>query len=417
MQLFDDCVRTDDSPNTLVGRLYPFLNRSSWPVCDRARTLCEDWFSRYPTDGSKDLHRRFTSRRDEDHRSAYFELLLHEVLTRLGGKVTVHPSVPGTTKKPDFLVELEGARFYLEAMVNHAKEYNFRNSPILDTVCDWINELDIPDYFVHIIFSGVPSNTPTKKSISAQVSRLIQLSNSEITRQQLLEDGHPALTQGFMKIADALARVSLIPRAVEHKDVAELRNVIRSAGGEMHDVAPKWCESIRRKANAKELDRYDAPSVIAIDVMDGFARIGGKGVQAVYGMGDNPQRQSGLWKRLNNNSWQDNLAAVWMFNYVEPVQASPCGIEDCLLLRPSIEQPLPKSLEQLNQIKPEKGELQWRDGVSLDELLEVPEIPYEELRRVPPKSASHPTTDPPTPPPADPPPTPTATCGFLGGRR
>ena len=321
------------------------------------------------------MYQRFTSERDEDHRSAYFELLLHEVLTQLGGNLSVEPSVPGTTKRPDFLVELDGERFYLEAMVNHAKEDNFLDSPICDTVCDWIDEMHIPDYFVHIIFSDTPSNTPTKESIRAQITRLIRLSNLEVTRQQLFEDGHHASAIGFMEIADAHARVNLIPRVSEHAGIEELPNVIQSAGGEMHEVAPKWREEIRLKARRKELQHYDAPCVIAINVMDGFARIGGQGVQAVYGMGGGSAGQSGLWKSVNSSSWRDNLAAVWMFNFVEPVQASPSGVEDCLLLKPSAEQRLPASLAQLTYIKPEDGVLKRYDGLVLDELLEVPNIP------------------------------------------
>ncbi len=381
MQLFDDFERTDDSRAKNAGRLYPFLNRSSWPVCDRARSLCEAWFSRYPADDRQGMYQRFTSERDADHRSAYFELLLHEVLTQLGGNLSVEPSVPGTTKRPDFLVELDGERFYLEAMVNHAKEDNFLESPIFDTVCDWIDEMHIPDYFLHIIFSDTPSNTPTKESIRAQITRLIRLSNLEVTRQQLFEDGHYASAIGFLEIADAHARVDLIPRAAEHAGIVKLSNVIRSAGGEMHDVAPRWRESIRLKAKSKEIEHYDAPCVIAINTMDGFARIGGQGAQAVYGMGVGSAGQSGLWNGANGTSWRNKLAAVWMFKYVEPVQGSPSGTEDCLLLNPSAEPTLPTSLARLTHIKPEDSALKWYDGLSLDDLLNVPEIPSDELRR------------------------------------
>ena len=162
--------------------------------------------------------------------------------------------------------------------------------------------------------------------------------------------------------------------------VEALQNVIRSGGGEIRDVTSKWRESIRLKAKDKELERYDAPCVIAVDVLDGFARIGDKGAKAVYGSVRGSARQGGLWNNAKGSSWRDNLAAVWMFNYVEPVQASPSGIEDCLLLSPTIEQPLLTSLAQLNHIEHEAGQLRWFDGLDLDELLEVPYIPYEDLR-------------------------------------
>lgn len=384
MQLFNDSVRTDSSPIKAMESSYAFLDRSSWPVCLRARALMQSWFDRYPDNKHRrDLYRRFTSKRDEHHRSAYFELLLHEVLTRMGAKLTIEPSVPGTTKTPDFLVELDGDRFFLEAMVSHAKESEFDESPILDTVCEWIQEMEVLDYLVHISLSGTPSYMPTRASISDQITQLVRLSNHQTTRQQLFDGGYHSLASGFLEIADAYARVRLIPRAEEHVGVVGLRNVIRSSGGVMQDVAPVWRESIRRKARHKDLHLYDAPCVIVIDVLDGFARIGDKGAQAVYGVGGDSGPQSGVWNDANTVSWRDNLAAVWMFNYVEPVQASPTGIEDCLMLSSSMEQLLPTSLEQVNHIKPENGELHWRGGISLDELLDVTEIPYEELRRGP----------------------------------
>ena len=195
MKLFDDIVR-DDSPARNAERLYPFLNRSSWTVSERARVLCEEWFSRYPKSDRQDLYRRFTSVEDSDHRGAYFELLLHELLVRLGCTVTVHPTISGTTKRPDFLVSLGDSRFYLEAMVTHAKEADFGDSPIWDAVSDLINEMVIPDYFVNVIFSEVPSRMPTKESIYAQIKRLVQLSNLEVTRQQLYKEGHDSLAVG-----------------------------------------------------------------------------------------------------------------------------------------------------------------------------------------------------------------------------
>lgn len=382
MQLFDDFVRTDGTPRKAMEGLYAFLNRSSWPVCVRARILYQSWFDRYPDDDhQKGLYRRFTSKRDKEHQSAYFELLLHEVLTCMGAKLTLEPSVPGTSKTPDFLVELDGDRFYVEAMVNYAKENNLLDSPIFDIVCEWIDEMDIPEYLVHIFLSAQPTCMPTNASISAQITRLIQLENNEVTRQQLFEAGHHSSTIGFLEIADAYARVNLVPRAAEHVGVAGLPNVVRSTGGVMLDVATEWRESIRRKAKSKDMHLYDAPCVLAVDVMDGFARIGDKGLQAVYGADNGFARQGGIWKNANAGSWRDKLAAVWMFHYVEPVQASPSGIEDCLLLSPSIEQALPKSLRDLTQIRPENGEFQGHDGVSLDQLLGVPDIPYDELRQ------------------------------------
>jgi len=305
MRLFDEFLRTDDSPAKGTERLYPFLNRSSWPVCDRARVLCEYWFSRYPVSDREDMFERFTSKRDNDHRGAYFELLIHELLLRLGGTVTVHPELARTRNKPDFLVELEGIRLYLEATVSHANQIATGDNPKWESVCDTINEMDIPNHFFYISFSDVPSETPAKRVVFAQIQRLVQLSNGEITRQQLYEDGHHSLAAGFIELSDAYARVRLSPRLAEHVGRSDLPNVMRTGVVGEYDLAQRWRESIRNKAKEKELEEYDAPCIVAIDVMDGFARIGDKGVQAAYGNGGAFAQQSGASESVRGHSWRD----------------------------------------------------------------------------------------------------------------
>ena len=147
------------------------------------------------------------------------------------------------------------------------------------------------------------------------------------------------------------------------------------------------------KQAKKEIGKYDAPCVIALNVLDGFASLRGEGVQAVYGTpkqwqpNQNSSRtpvdsgmENTLWSRVSPNSWRDNLAAVWMFKYAEPVQASPSGAEDCVFLKPSSEHVLPESLTQVTYANTVGGKLNWCDGLALDALLEVPEIAYDELR-------------------------------------
>lgn len=388
-QLFPDRTLTDDSPRRRTERLYPFLSRSSWRVSERARALCENWFSRYPINEREraDLYGRFTSFKDEDHRAAYFELLLHELLFRLGGTVTIHPTVPETDPRPDFLVEIDGRRFYLEAMVSHASDSSLPDDPIFDTVCDWIDEMDLPDHYLNIFFSDVPTRMPKRRSIHEQVEQLIHESDPRRTRRGLTEDMYLTQVPGFIEIADAYARVSLLPRTGSEQKGPNRRNVLRSGGGALLDLAPRWHDAIRRKAKSKEIQQYDAPCVIAVDVLDGFAKIGREGVRAVYGFRSNSVPQRGLWKSTDDGSWRDNLAAVWMFNFAEPVQASPSGVEDCLLLSPSVEQPLPTRLTELTHVKSRDNKLKWFDGLDLDDLLNVPEIPYEELRHASPSGS------------------------------
>lgn len=63
-----------------------------------------------------DLRCRLQGKDDAELESAFWELHLPEAYQRSGYRLTIHPDVAGTTRHPDFLVERDGTRFYLEAV-------------------------------------------------------------------------------------------------------------------------------------------------------------------------------------------------------------------------------------------------------------------------------------------------------------
>ncbi len=81
-----------------------YLDRSADPAADALRSLIEDWLERYPAGEAPNLAARLRSRRDDQHRSAFFELLLHRLLLTLGhGIPAIEPKLPHTWKSPDFM--------------------------------------------------------------------------------------------------------------------------------------------------------------------------------------------------------------------------------------------------------------------------------------------------------------------------
>ncbi len=114
--LFLQGPRTD-----LIARLhnepaYDFLNRSADPFIDDIRQLMAGWLSHVSSEHADELRRRLQGKDDEQFESAFWELYLHEAYLRSGCGLTIHPEVAGTSRHPDFLVEGNGARFYLEAV-------------------------------------------------------------------------------------------------------------------------------------------------------------------------------------------------------------------------------------------------------------------------------------------------------------
>ena len=117
MTLFDPAQPLDDSWSRYCEPRYSFLNRSSEIETAEARVRLESWFARYPKEHQAKLQKRFRLSLDEQHQSAFFELLLHELLVGLSHAVFVEPEKSDSTRVPDFLASYDQRDCRLEAAV------------------------------------------------------------------------------------------------------------------------------------------------------------------------------------------------------------------------------------------------------------------------------------------------------------
>jgi hypothetical protein len=123
VELFENFERCDPSRGTRTESIFHFLNRVAGPKWQAVRHVMNEWFGKWPADAQLDLRARF--RDDDPHQSigAFWELYLHELFGSLGYQLKRDPEVPGTTKRPDFLVSDDLESFYLEAtIVGHSDE-------------------------------------------------------------------------------------------------------------------------------------------------------------------------------------------------------------------------------------------------------------------------------------------------------
>lgn len=137
--LFDVSERSDARPAEHAESTFEFLNRVAGDYWEHPRTLMQRWLDRLANDHDyNDIRQRFRSRDDDQFRSAFLELYLHESLHRAGYAVTVHPPVAGTSRRPDFLGERNGNRLYVEAIAPgataEAKAAARRRAVLFDTV-------------------------------------------------------------------------------------------------------------------------------------------------------------------------------------------------------------------------------------------------------------------------------------------
>ena len=68
---------------------------------------------------TKHFIKKFQSQDKDEHFSAFFELMLHEMIFQLGFKPSVHPELNNTNAKPDFALTDKNSKLsFLEALVD-----------------------------------------------------------------------------------------------------------------------------------------------------------------------------------------------------------------------------------------------------------------------------------------------------------
>ena len=97
---------------------YQYLNSSGRKIAAKIRKVIEDFLAVYPDGHEKE--KRITelkSSKEKDFLASFFVIYLYNLMHCLGAtEIIIHPTIPGSTKKPDFLVKFPGGiEFYLEA--------------------------------------------------------------------------------------------------------------------------------------------------------------------------------------------------------------------------------------------------------------------------------------------------------------
>ena len=158
--VFDDIPRPDIDWPDQHEAAFAYLNRSGRPEAARVRQLVEDWLARYPADGRDAQVARLRSTIDDQHRAAFFELFVHELLLTRGHRIMeIEPKLPHTPKSPDFLVQAkEGHRCYLECIVATGRsQQEVAAQARLNQALTALDRTSSPHHFLDLTVHGVPT--------------------------------------------------------------------------------------------------------------------------------------------------------------------------------------------------------------------------------------------------------------------
>ena len=303
LKLFDDTERTDKSPMRPDESQFCHLNRE--PMVEKIRNDLESFFSRYPKEHQPDLRGRFRGKKGSNenaqYRAAMFELLVHEVLIRLGCKIDVHPVISKETR-PDFLVHCDSCSFYLEAKA--LDDEPFPESVQLKEIKMTLEKelSSSPHYYLYVdpIQVGTSSlSKGAKRALVYQLSKLIGRNPDKICYGDYrnMDYWNPIKYKGW-KITESTSAIALT-----HVDSAgmtwKFRGRLSKKGIPSNPTLAGFTGggSIRKdtvlngiEKKAGKYGHLDRPFVLAVNTRNSHARINGIWDQKRY-----KERLNAIW--------------------------------------------------------------------------------------------------------------------------
>ena len=387
--LFDDMERTDASLKQHNEPLFACLNRSARREVTEISNRLESWFERFPVEAQHDVRERFRGDDDHAHQGAVFELLMHELLIRLDCRVEVHPDIPGTGSRPDFLARHGDCRFYIETTVVDPKGSLSASRPLEEDVVAKINKLTSPHFYIWAEVAGELSSALSRPQTIEPFAKLLKDHDPDEV-QRLIDGGGPnAAPSEKIEYGTWSLHGRLRPLPPEKRGDGRPRTlVIGPARSGMIDSSTPVQRAVQKKAG--KYGRLDAPLVVAVNARGPFFDKDGE-MEALFGkeqvtfFKDRPdlpvkltRKADGVWIQGGYKPRYTRLAAVLIFRDIAPWNL--CDAPNCLYVNPFVDYTkLPDVLYRLPHARaretkiPHEYEIQWFDGENIGQLLGVGE--------------------------------------------
>jgi hypothetical protein len=393
-----DCVSTisifDPGPRNLDGGAaelisdFDYLNASNRVEAERVRVQLDRYLARYPEAKREDLRGRLRSIDDVAFQSAAFELVLHELMVRGGNIVVeVEPTVPGTTKRPDFLMRgPDGVEFYLEATLATGRSMAEAGAQKrLAQVFKAIQGVPSPDFFLSIFNSGMPSQPVSGKRLKHELRMWLSTLSYDAIAAAYEGGNETAIPTLKFEEHGLRLRIQPVPRLRSRGSI----DPTRAIAGRMLDPLTVQPEVPIRAAFSGKAGRYgalDRPYVIAVNAMDIYAD-GDSVIDALFGslaveigmMTDGryferPGRAPGGALGSAENPQFTRVSAVISVDRLTPWRLGQARSR--LIVNPWAQRPLAATHLDIDQWRPEDEKLVLRKGRTITEILGlVPDWP------------------------------------------
>ena len=359
MRLFDDGERTYEGRIDEGESFRSFLNRSAHPLASKLRDRCNDWLKDYSSDASeddlKDFLARFSSNRNEQFSAASFELIMHQMLVRLGFSVSIHPDLHGSGSRPDFAATSDGSRILVEATVVNPHSHPSKLSPFERDVQHKLLRLELADFFASIDnIEGTLDRFLTRNELEREFRGFFNKHDPQEVSQLLDRYGDCVLPTRRFRFGDWALTVRLWPGTPGLS--SEGRVIPWSLDTPVEPSVPHIQTKIKKKK--RNYGQTATALVLAVNVHALEFSPMDHGRQILFDAG-------GIWnpRRLSRST----VTAIVFFAYADLVSAP--NTQACLFVKPTVNpDTLPPALLRLPCVHGRNGS-ERKDGESVAGIL------------------------------------------------
>jgi hypothetical protein len=322
--LFDSRERSDQDAKGYGESNWEFLDRSSLPEAQRARDFLAGSYARYPETHRSDLIGRIRGGDDTEFHAAVFELVVFSGLAALGCSIEVHPQLPNSSRRPDFLARTPaGDEAYVEATLASEFDREARASARrTKVVLDAIEQLDSPDFMIGFSAEGDPRTPPSGRLLRHSIRQWLSRLDYESARTGL-ETNQPNCFDEYRWEGDGWdIKFDAIPRRRDRRGPG--RRTIGAIVGNAHWGTSHEIIRAAVKAKGSRYGELSLPLLIAINV-DALSVQRDDEIAALFGDGQHLERLDDRsapprFARARNGAWvgptgprYTRVSGAWIF--------------------------------------------------------------------------------------------------------
>lgn len=264
MELFEKIERTYTGPANHNENPYEYYNRSARKEISNIRETLNEWFRNYPNDEKFELKSSFKKKFDD----CFYELFLYQLFTKLGFEIQIHPDLPNTSKKPDFLLKKEGVELYAEAKIvknkSHQQEALDRK---INEFYDNISKLDSKGFLINIdTFILKSQKQPSTKGLIKKIEEEIEKLDPDLVTEEVTTKGFESIPVIVIENEDIFLKIKPMPVVKSERDKKKrpigMYPIESFCGGGEDSLK----DSITMKA--KRYGKLDKPFIVCVNTLD-----------------------------------------------------------------------------------------------------------------------------------------------------